>query len=246
MAKIWFNGPFAMRPHHIIHASGIVALLAITTSAVLAYSYPTIKPVVAAAPIVEEMPNTEIIPTEPVTAELPSSAPTVSLTKFGLPLTHALDRVTKKTFGMEVHPETSPVPNDRFNGYHVGVDFETTEDEQNIDVPVFAICDGPLMTKQYAGGYGGYALQSCQLDGETVVVLYGHLHLESINVEPKQELVRGETIGFLGKGYSHETDGVRKHLHLSIHRGTKIDIRGYVQTTSEVGQWLDVLPYLNH
>jgi hypothetical protein len=50
----------------------------------------------------------------------------------------------------------------------------------------------------------------------------------------------------LGKGHSPETDGVRKHLHLGIHKGTSIDIRGYVPTQDSVEQWLDVVPYLSH
>lgn len=229
-----------MRPHHIVHVSGIAALLAITTSVFFAYSYPKIDVVVAAPPIVAE-----VAPTEPIVPEV-TEPPAPAPTKLGLPISHALNRVTKKTFGMEIHPETSPVEHDRFNGFHVGVDFETTPEEQDVDVAITAVCDGPLLAKQFAKGYGGYALQSCQLDGEPVIVLYGHLNLERIQPEVEQELKRGDTIGVLGKGYSTETDGVRKHLHLGIHKGTDIDIRGYVPTQDVVGQWLDVLPYLSH
>ncbi|MEO5927363.1 MAG: M23 family metallopeptidase [Patescibacteria group bacterium] len=226
-----------MRAHHIVHVSGVAAFLAITLSVAFGYASPRVQ-VVEAAPVVA----IEAPATQPVIQEKVAPIPT----KLGLPLTDALSRVTKKTFGMEIHPETSPVPNDRFNGYHVGVDFETTPEEQDIDVSVFAICDGPLLAKQFAKGYGGYALQSCELDGEPVIVLYGHLNLERILPEPGQALLRGETIGVLGKGYSPETDGVRKHLHLGVHRGTKTDIRGYVQETTDIDNWLDVLPYLNY
>jgi len=233
-------GTFSMRPHHFIHVSGVAAFLAISLSAIFAYTSPSIE-VASAAPTVMVM--AQATSSEPVLVE--STEPeTPAVTKLGFPIANALDRVTKKTFGMEIHPETSPVENDRFNGFHVGVDFETFENEQDIDVPIFAMCDGPLLSKQFAKGYGGYALQSCELDGEPVIVLYGHMDLESIQPDPKQELNRGETIGVLGEGYSHETDGVRKHLHLGIHRGTETDIRGYVQATSEISGWLDVLPYL--
>lgn len=229
-----------MRPHHIVHVSGIAALMAVTASVFFAYASPKIEPVSAAPVVIVESTTS----TEPTPTSTPETLP--EPTKLGFPISNALDRVTKKTFGMEIHPETSPVPNDRFNGFHVGVDFETTEAEQDTDVPVMAVCDGPLLAKQFAKGYGGYALQSCELDGEPVIVLYGHLHLESITPNVKQELTRGETIGMLGKGHSPETDGVRKHLHLGIHKGTSIDIRGYVPTQDSVGQWLDVVPYLSH
>ncbi len=234
-----------MRPHHIVHVSGVAAFLAVASSAILAYAYPSGRVAVAANSISNqaETSTQALVETlEPVN-ELPAASTTVQ-SKFGLPISNALERVTKKTFGLEVHPATSPVKNDRFDGFHVGVDFETTEAEADTDVQISAICDGPLIAKQFAKGYGGYALQSCELDGDNVQVLYGHMDLESIALEPKQELVRGEKIGVLGEGYSPETDGVRKHLHLGIHRGTNIDIRGYVQATSEVSGWLDVMPYL--
>ncbi len=227
-----------MKPRHIIHFSGFAAFLAIATSAFLAYAVPSVGSASAVPNIKEQTAS----PVSDLT-DAPHDIPTTKST-FGLPIEHALERVTKKTFAMEVHPETSPVPNDRFNGFHVGVDFETMEDEQEIDVPIYAICDGPLITKQFAKGYGGYALQHCMLNGEKVTILYGHLDLQSITAVAAQPLTRGETIGVLGEGYSLETDGVRKHLHLGVHRGTEIDIRGYVQETSEVNAWLDVLPYL--
>jgi len=50
----------------------------------------------------------------------------------------------------------------------------------------------------------------------------------------------------LGKGYSDETDGERKHLHFAIHKGTKIDVRGYVQTKGELQDWLNPLPLLDN
>src|SRR5688572_4987589 len=82
------------------------------------------------------------------------------------PIGAAASRVTKKPFGIEIHPQTSPVPGDRFDGFHVGVDFETFEDEAEIDVPVYAACEGPLLFKKQAKGYGGVAVQRCGLDGK--------------------------------------------------------------------------------
>ncbi len=174
-----------------------------------------------------------------VTSAVAASAP------LAFPIDNALARVTKKPFGLLIEKGTSPVPNDRFTGYHVGVDFETTEAEKDMDVPIVAACDGPLLLKEFAKGYGGVAVQSCMLDGEPVTVLYGHLNLASIAAEPGDTLATGDRIGVLGQGYSEETDGVRKHLHFSVHKGTEIDIRGYVHDPAEIDAWLDPMDYLS-
>ncbi len=153
-------------------------------------------------------------------------------------------RVTKKPFGIYVSPTNSPVTPERFIGYHTGVDFETFPDEQNTDVNVMAICDGKLLVKEYASGYGGVAVQQCRIDNQDVTVIYGHLKISSITAAKGQALATGEKLGILGKGYSAETDGERKHLHLGIHKGTAVDILGYVQTQAELSGWLDVIKYL--
>lgn len=236
-----------MRPHHFIHASGIVAIVAVAASATFAYVDVSTH---AAAPVPSEVIEEVVAEPEPVVEEN-AEEPTPEIVeepiptpKLGLPMTNAFERVTKKTFALEVHPETSPVPNDRFNGFHVGVDFEIFEGEEEIDLPVFAICEGPLLLKGFAKGYGGYALQSCDIDGEKVTVVYGHMHLERIEPNTKGFMTRGQKVGVLGRGYSKETDGVRKHLHLGIHKGTEIDIRGYVQETDEIDKWIDPLPLM--
>jgi murein DD-endopeptidase MepM/ murein hydrolase activator NlpD len=160
------------------------------------------------------------------------------------PVSDALTRVTKKPFGIYVRPGASPVSPERFQGYHTGVDFETTVAEQASDVTISAICAGPLVLKKWASGYGGVAVQSCRLGAQDVTVIYGHLRLSSISATVGQELKPGQALGVLGKGYSTETDGERKHLHLGIHQGSAIDIRGYVQNQADLGQWLDVRNYL--
>jgi len=161
------------------------------------------------------------------------------------PIADAQDRVTKKPFGIEIHPETSPVPGDKFNGFHVGVDFETFPDEQDVDVPIVAACDGPLLLKKQAQGYGGVAVQRCRLDGRSVSVIYGHLRLSSIAAEAGDRLVSGERIGVLGTGYSEETNGVRKHLHFGIRdSATSTDIRGYVPKEDDTAGFLDALKFL--
>jgi len=155
------------------------------------------------------------------------------------PLPDPLKRATKKPFGLEVSPTNSPVSPERFSGFHTGLDFETFPEEQDRDVPVAAICDGPLLVKRTASGYGGVAVQSCRLDGRDATVVYGHLRLTSINAKSGDRLAVGDRLGLLGRGFSPETDGERKHLHLGIHLGTGINIRGYVSRRSDLAQWLD-------
>ena len=165
--------------------------------------------------------------------------PTVDSNALFEPISGALSRITKKPFGIKVSPGHSPISPERFSGYHTGVDFETTAQEQNIDVPIYAICSGPLVLKKYATGYGGVAVQSCDINKLAVTVVYGHLRLNSINIKSGQQLQSGEQIGVLGRGYSTETAGERKHLHLGIHLGSAIDLLGYVQSTKELTGWLD-------
>ena len=137
------------------------------------------------------------------------------------PIADANGRITKKPFGIYITPQTSPVQPERFTGYHTGVDFETLPSEQNIDVPIYAVCAGKLLAKEWASGYGGLAVQACQLAGQNVTIIYGHLQLASITATVGQQLAAGQQLGILGKGYSTETDGERKHLHLGIHRDSQ-------------------------
>lgn len=157
------------------------------------------------------------------------------------PINNALSRVTKKFFGLKVSPGNSSVSPERFSGYHTGVDFETLPSEQDVDVPVYAVCSGPLKLKKSASGYGGVAVQACTTNGKDVTVVYGHLRLSSISAKVGQQLSAGEQLAVLGQGYSAETDGERKHLHLGVHRGTVINLLGYVQQSADLSQWFDPL-----
>ncbi len=160
------------------------------------------------------------------------------------PISNALNRVTKKPFGIKISPSNSPVSPEKFSGYHTGVDFETLASEQDSDVAVFAICSGRLLLKKQATGYGGLAAQSCKIGEEDVTVIYGHLKLTSIQTSVGGELTAGQTLGILGKGYSSEADGERKHLHLGIDKGTSINIKGYAAKQSDLSEWLDPQPYI--
>jgi hypothetical protein len=166
------------------------------------------------------------------------------ITHLSTPLLDALSRITKKPFGIVITKENSPVQPERFSGYHTGVDFETTPEEQAKDVSVDAVCDGKLLMKKWATGYGGVAVQSCTIDGKAVTVIYGHLRLASIQPKAGDAMSAGKPFAVLGTGYSTETDGERKHLHLGIHLGSSVNILGYVQTKSALSQWLDAASFL--
>ena len=155
------------------------------------------------------------------------------------PISNAQSRITKKPFGIFVTPQNSPVSPERFTGYHTGVDFETTPAEQKTDVPIYAMCTGMLRMKKFATGYGGVAVQNCKIDGKDVTIVYGHLRLTSIAPKVGSTMEAGQKIGVLGTGFSKETDGERKHLHLGIHIGTTINIAGYVSNKKLLSQWMD-------
>jgi hypothetical protein len=160
------------------------------------------------------------------------------------PLYRSKERIMKKPFGFFVSPQNSPVQPEHFTGYHTGTDFEIFPGEENMDIPVKAVCSGKLLIKKYATGYGGVAVESCSLNGEPITVVYGHLKLSSINYSASDKINIGDTLGILGQGYSSETSGERKHLHLGFHKGKSINILGYVQNQSELSGWLDPCLYV--
>jgi len=160
------------------------------------------------------------------------------------PLTNALSRVTKKPFGLKVSPGHSPISPEKFSGYHTGVDFETLPSEAKVDVPISAVCTGPLLLKKIATGYGGVAVQKCQLAKQTVTIIYGHLRYSSITPKIGATLTAGQAFAVLGTGYTAETSNERKHLHLGIHLGAAVNILGYVQSAGDLNNWWDATKYL--
>lgn len=158
---------------------------------------------------------------------------------FQSPLDRAAERVAKKPFGIFITPQDSPVRPEKFRGYHTGTDFEIFPEELDADVPVRAICSGTIAAKKTASGYGGVLVQNCEFDNQPITVVYGHLKLASISKDKGDALTVGNTIGILGKAYSTETDGERKHLHLGIRKGRSINILGYVHSQSQLLGWID-------
>lgn len=164
------------------------------------------------------------------------------LSEAGTPLSvYDKTRITKKPFGIFIEPDTSPVQPELFTGYHTGTDFEVFPSEDETKIRVSALCNGTVEFRDWVRGYGGVLVQSCTIDSAPVTVLYGHLNVDSIELQSGNTLRQGDHIGNLGKGYSPQTSGERPHLHLSVHRGNATELRGYVQSAEELSAWADPL-----
>ncbi|PIR42075.1 MAG: hypothetical protein COV30_00280 [Candidatus Yanofskybacteria bacterium CG10_big_fil_rev_8_21_14_0_10_37_15] len=155
------------------------------------------------------------------------------------PIKNSNERVTKKPFGLYVEPGNSTVTPEKFTGYHSAVDYEILSGEENIDVPVFAVCGGNMREFKSAQGYGGVIVQDCLFEDQPVTVIYGHLKLSSITGRRGDYLVFGNKIAVLGNAFSDETGDERKHLHLGIRKGSASDIRGYVPREEDLLDWID-------
>ncbi|PIY96443.1 MAG: hypothetical protein COY66_04085 [Candidatus Kerfeldbacteria bacterium CG_4_10_14_0_8_um_filter_42_10] len=164
---------------------------------------------------------------------------------FQSPLDNPQTRITKKPFGIYITPKNSPVQPERFAGYHTGVDFELLPDELDKEATVTAFCNGPIIQKGWANGYGGYVIQQCSINKETVTALYGHLNVSTV---PAQGVIlaAGAKIGVLGKGFSSETDQERKHLHFALHKGGAVELKGYVANQSALEAWINPVNYFNN
>ncbi len=160
------------------------------------------------------------------------------------PIERAKDRVTKKPFGIEVSPKSSPVSPEKFTGFHTAVDFEMFPDELNKPVGINTVCRGIIKEKKMATGYGGLVTQECSVDGEKITVVYGHLKLATIQAKPGEVLEAGAYLGALGESNTPDSGGERKHLHLGILKGISADIRGYVPKREMLEAWLDALLYI--
>ncbi len=164
--------------------------------------------------------------------------------QFISPLSQPEERIRLKRFSDYITPENSPVSPERFRGYHTGVDFEVFPEELNSAVAVKAGCSGAILLKQWVSGYGGTVVMGCEIESETVTVLYGHLNLGSISAKVGDTLATGEVIGYLGADNSQDTDRERKHLHLSIHQGKTVNLLDYVNSEAEVKGWLNPCDYI--
>ncbi len=163
---------------------------------------------------------------------------TIGTNKLVIPIADFEQRITKKTFGQYITPQNSPVKPERFTGYHTGVDVEYSD--TTADIPVYAVKEGVVTYSDWVSGYGGVLILEVQLSGKPHSILYGHLRPTSL---PKKgsSFQQGKEMAVLGTGYSHETDGERRHLHFSVLSNNRIDLRGYVQQKNELSGWVNPL-----
>jgi len=159
--------------------------------------------------------------------------------KYREPISNYSGRINKKPFGIYIDRDNSPVQPERFSGYHTGADFEANPDEINLEITIKSLAPGRIILKQWVSGYGGVVVELVTIKNKQYTVIYGHLNLASINKKSGDELATGETLGILGNDKSNDTDGERKHLHLGIHKGSEIDLRGYVNKKEDLSAWID-------
>lgn len=168
----------------------------------------------------------------------PTIAPNASA--LAQPVADFKARVTKKPFGIYITPQDSPVQPERFSGFHTGADAEYGD--VAADVPVFAIADGTITYSQWTSGYGGCFILKVDINGSPHSVLYGHIRPSTLP-SVGQQFKKGKQIAVLGTAYSTETDGERRHLHLAILSNSRIDVKGYVSSESQLSLWLDPLSF---
>lgn len=159
--------------------------------------------------------------------------------EFVSPLDRYAERPVVKPFGILITPQNSPVQPERFSGYHTGLDLEILPGEDDRDVLVAGMCTGPVLLRRTASGYGGVVIQSCDSGGQQYSVLYGHLDFSSVSVGVGETIQKGQQFAVLGAGATSETDGERKHLHLSVRRGISTELAGYVSQQARLSEWVN-------
>ncbi|MDO8558020.1 MAG: M23 family metallopeptidase [bacterium] len=159
--------------------------------------------------------------------------------------------VTKKPFGAFITPENSPVTPEKFTGYHTGVDLEISETiSATASISVLAIADGVVVRSGKAQGYGGvvavrhniHSAGAGQVGDDSYLAVYGHLNPKTL-IKLGTHVKAGQAIGVLGKGFTIETDGERRHLHFGLYTGQEVNIAGYVLQESELQNWVDPVKF---
>jgi murein DD-endopeptidase MepM/ murein hydrolase activator NlpD len=116
---------------------------------------------------------------------------------------------------------------------------ETFPNELNIAVPVRSIAEGMVREVSPVSGYGGLIVIEYSLGGNTYTAYFGHINLATATVKAGDHVTAGEHIVDLGPQCSSTNGNVRKHLHFGLHKGSSIDVRGYVPDQSILSNWVD-------
>lgn len=107
---------------------------------------------------------------------------------------------------------------------HLGIDIW-----QPANSPVYTPLDGKIHSQANNAGYGNYGptiFVEHQLEGHTFYTLYGHLSLESLNINLTGNIVKaGECIGYLGA--EAENGDWPPHLHFQLIKDLQGNIGDY-------------------
>lgn len=199
--------------------------------------------------------NMQITPTPSLTITTPTPVPTLAstptstptpLSPYGYPMTNYEERKSVRWYGKDVTTEDrKPLPcGEPFVGFHTGDDLEALEEENETEVPVYAIAPGTVKQVKEVGGYGGLIVIEHTIEGKTYTGYYGHIDLKRTKASVGDTVTTGEHITDLGDHCSVESSNERKHLHFSIREGSDIDVRGYVDDQATLASWLNPETFL--
>lgn len=181
--------------------------------------------------------------TQPAMSTPPAETPAPTLV---YPLPNFASRITKNTFGQyfpaggTTNPDREVCPNATYyTGYHTADDLETFSNETGVAVPVKSIAVGTVKEVRAVSGYGGLIVIEYNLGGNIYTAYFGHINLEAATVKAGDHVAAGEHIVDLGPQCSSANGNVRKHLHFGLHKGSAIDVRGYVPSQSVLSSWAD-------
>lgn len=163
--------------------------------------------------------------------------------KIFFPINNYSNRLNFRRFGQLVKPEDSEslICGRPFEGFHTGDDLEISGSEVNQEIPVFSIADGQVLSISKVDGYGGLLIIGYQLNNQTITAYYGHINLKTVKVKENEVVVPGQLLAYLGDQCSQQSGFERKHLHFSLHKGSEIDLLGYITDSSQLKDWLN--PY---
>lgn len=157
------------------------------------------------------------------------------------------ERLTVKKFGQNIDAnfyrgKEAFFPT-KFFGLHAADDLEIFLGEEDEDVPVYAVAGGTVSFMGSVIGYGGVILIS--IGGENLTVLYGHIGLRDTEVKTGATVKPGQLIAYLGKGFSSETSGERKHLHFALQKSKNQYFRGHEPSQASLNKnWINPQNFL--